>query len=108
MSETMSRKDFLKLTGAGLLGLILVAKAAPLKAEAASPTVNRSNGIVSDNLNNDAIFRSATPPANNKLLWHYTGTRNYTANLAPGYDYIAPGTLCYYDNGWKAVTATWA
>lgn len=107
MSTTMSRKDFLKLTGAGLLGVLLVAKL-PLKAEAASPAVNKSNGIVSDNLNNDAIFRSATPPANTGLLWHYTGTSNYTQNLAAGYEYIAPGTLCYYDSGWKAVTATWA
>ena len=107
MSETMSRKDFLKLTGAGLLGLILVAKA-PLRTQAASPTPSKNNGIVSDNLNNDAIFRSATPPANTKLLQHYTGTSNYTKNLASGYEYIAPGTLCYYDNGWKSVTATWA
>lgn len=108
MSTTMSRKDFLKLTGLGLLGVFLVTKV-PLKASAASPTTNNAN-VITDNLNGDAIHRSPTPPANTNLLWHYTGTADYTvtSNLAPGYKYIAPGTLCYYDSGWKAVTATWA
>lgn len=104
--EKMSRKDFIKLLGAGAAGLAMFTKFGTGTALAAS--VKTSSNKVSDNLTNDAIFRSTTPPKNTNLLWMYVGTTNYTSGLASGYSYIAPGTLCYYQSGWKPVTATWA
>ena len=105
-AEKMTRKEFLKTAGAGLLGAAVFLKMGDT-AFAATPKVSSENKV-HDNLNNDAIFRSSNPPKNTNLLWHYTGKTNYTTSLASGYSYIAPGTLCYYEGGWRPVTATWA
>lgn len=96
--KLMNRKQFLKVTGLGALGLVLASKfhigAEPVEAEADTVDVP-----VTDNLSSGGIIKSDTAPANTTALWLNTGAANGK---------VANGVLAYYTgNSWTPVTSVW-
>ena len=80
MQATISRKDFLKKTALGALGLMLLSKTQIANAAGATPVV--------DNLGDaEAVYSGKSAPANTSSLWVDTSTG---------------GIPRYYDGSWKA------
>lgn len=80
MQATISRKDFLKKTALGALGLMLLSK---------TQIANAAGGaVVVDNLGNaEAVYKGDAAPANTESMWIDTSTN---------------GIPRYYNSGWKA------
>ena len=97
--KKMNRKQFLKVTGLGALGLVLASKfhiGAEPTVEAEADTVDVP---VTDNLSSGGIIKSATPPANTTALW---------LNVGSAQGKVAAGVLAYYTStGWTPVTSVW-
>ncbi len=80
MQATISRKDFLKKTALGALGLMLLSKAQIANAAGTATVV--------DNLGDaEKVYSGNTAPANTGSLWVDTSTN---------------GMPRYYNDGWKA------
>lgn len=87
-NHSMSRKDFLKVTGLGALGVFITSKLGPqpIIAEAAESTAS--------------IIKSGSAPSDTTALWLNTGSSTIGK--------VAPGVLAYYNgSAWVPTVATW-
>lgn len=98
--KTMSRKDFLKVTGLGALGLFIASKV-KLESNSTAEDVKADSAVsVTDNLGKGSIVKSATAPANKSVLWLNTSGRQINK--------VAANALAYYaNNEWLPVTSVW-
>ncbi len=96
---TISRREFLKKSLLGALGIVAVAKLGTASVLPGIPVASEDENIV----------KSASAPADHKKMWLNTGAD--AAGIGVDGVPVPAGALCYYDtakDGWKPTTATWA
>ena len=103
LSKKMTRKEFLKSFGLGVLSLKLFGNT--LVAQAADDTV------YDDNLQaGGGVYMGDKPPASTKRMWLNTGKNNNAYGV--GGIKVPYGAICFCTaattaNGWRPITTTW-